>query len=86
MRSLTAGNYGGIWWILGGLILMPVLLGMPAFAPLMMPEMRGVALGSLMGHLMFGLILGGVYVPLARVMGHPAPQAAPSAEEHRRPV
>jgi uncharacterized membrane protein YagU involved in acid resistance len=50
--------YGLVWWVLGGLILMPVLLGMPAFAPLMMAEMRLVALGSLMGHLLFGAILG----------------------------
>src|SRR5919109_2614014 len=34
--------YGFTWWILGGLILMPLLLGMPAFAPLTMPPMRMV--------------------------------------------
>jgi uncharacterized membrane protein YagU involved in acid resistance len=58
--------YGAAWWILGGLILMPVLLGMPAFAPLMMPEMRPVAIGSLIGHLVFGLILGAGVVALRR--------------------
>ena len=58
--------YGFGWWILGGLILMPVLLGMPAFAPLMMPEMQPVAMGSLAGHLIYGLILGGGYVALFR--------------------
>jgi hypothetical protein len=60
-RGLGAGwgaLYGLGWWILGGLILMPVLLGMPAFAPLKMPAMRPVSMGSLMGHLIFGLILG----------------------------
>jgi hypothetical protein len=36
-------GYGVIWWVLGGLILMPVFLGMPAFAPLQMPMMRPVA-------------------------------------------
>ena len=50
--------YGIIWWILGGLILMPIFLGMPAFAALKMPPMRPVAMGSLMGHLLFGLVLG----------------------------
>jgi uncharacterized membrane protein YagU involved in acid resistance len=50
--------YGLVWWILGGLILMPVLLGMHAFAPLKMPPMRPVAMGSLIGHIVFGLILG----------------------------
>ncbi len=54
--------YGVLWWILGGLILMPILLGMPAFAPLMMEPMRPVAMGSLMGHIIYGLILGGAFV------------------------
>jgi len=54
--------YGFAWWILGGLILMPVLLGMPAFAPLTMPGMQMVAVGSLVGHLIYGLILGGAFV------------------------
>ena len=58
--------YGFVWWILGGLILMPVLLGMPPFAPLMMAAMQPVAMGSLMGHLIFGLILGGLYVAIRR--------------------
>jgi hypothetical protein len=58
--------YGFAWWILGGLILMPVLLGMSPFAPLMMAPMRGVAVGSLIGHLVYGLILGGLYIRLAR--------------------
>ena len=52
-------TYGFVWWVLGGLVLMPVLLGMPAFAPLTMPGMQIVAMGSLVGHLIYGLILGG---------------------------
>ena len=44
-------TYGFIWWILGGLVLMPVFLGMAPFAPLMMEPMRPVAMGSLIGHL-----------------------------------
>ena len=59
-------TYGFAWWILGGLVLMPVMLGMPVFAPLMMPEMRMVAMGSLVGHLIYGLILGGLFVALTR--------------------
>ena len=57
--------YGFVWWILGGLILMPALLGMSPFAPLMMAPMRPVAMGSLIGHLIYGLILGGVFPWLA---------------------
>jgi hypothetical protein len=59
---LWGGAYGFVWWILGALILMPVLLGMSPFAPLMMEPMRPVAIGSLIGHLIFGLILGAAYV------------------------
>lgn len=57
-------GYGFVWWILGGLILMPLLLGMPAFAPLQMEPMRPVAFGSLVGHLIYGLILGGGFAML----------------------
>lgn len=68
--------YGVAWWILGALILMPILLGMSAFAPLAMAEMRPVAYGSLAGHLMFGVILGTCFVALTRteVKPHEAPR------------
>jgi uncharacterized membrane protein YagU involved in acid resistance len=74
---LYGALWGVVWWILGGLILMPVLLDMPAFAPLQMPPMRMVAVGSLIGHLVYGLILGGTYVRLS----HPraVPQMKPLA-------
>lgn len=68
--------YGFAWWILGGLILMPVFLGMPAFAPLMMPEMQTVAIGSLLGHLVYGLLLGGGFVWLHYSVGRGAPLQA----------
>jgi hypothetical protein len=54
--------YGFAWWILGGLVLMPIFLGMPAFAPLTMPGMQMVGVGSLIGHLVYGLILGGAFI------------------------
>jgi hypothetical protein len=60
--------YGVGWWILGGLILMPLLLGMPVFAPLLMEPMRMVAMGSLIGHLIYGLILGAGFVFLRHEM------------------
>jgi hypothetical protein len=62
--------YGIVWWVLGGLILMPVFLGMPAFAPLKMMPM--IAVGSLVGHLIYGLILGGSYAVLRRPASAPA--------------
>jgi hypothetical protein len=58
--------YGFAWWIVGGLILMPLFLGMPAFAPLQMEPMRPVAMGSLVGHLIYGIILGGGFAMLKR--------------------
>lgn len=61
--------YGIVWWIIGGLILMPVLLGNSAFAPLTMEPMRPVAMGSLIGHLIFGLVLGGCYVAITKKSG-----------------
>jgi uncharacterized membrane protein YagU involved in acid resistance len=70
-RTYSAGlgvgaAYGVAWWVLGGLVLMPVLLGMPPFAPLMMSEMQMIAIGSLVGHLIYGLILGGLFVVFTR--------------------
>lgn len=58
---LYGGLYGFAWWILGGLILMPLALGMPAFGPVLDAKMRAVALGSLGGHVLYGLILGGLF-------------------------
>lgn len=68
-QSFAAGlgwgaAYGFVWWILGALILMPLFLGMPPFAPVQMEPMRPVAMGSLLGHLIYGIILGGGFVML----------------------
>jgi hypothetical protein len=41
---------------------MPVALGMPAFAPLLMKPMVPVAMGSLMGHILYGVVLGTSFV------------------------
>jgi uncharacterized membrane protein YagU involved in acid resistance len=58
--------YGLGWWVLGGLILMPVFLGMAPFAPLQMEMMRPVAMGSLMGHIIYGIIFGGGFSMLTQ--------------------
>ena len=68
--------YGLFWWVLGAQILMPLSLGMPPFASVMMPPMRMVAVGSLMGHIIFGLILGGLFVWLARPAEVKVPRSA----------
>jgi hypothetical protein len=61
---LWGALYGVVWWVVGALILMPVFLGQAPFAPLNMPPMRPVAIGSLMGHVIYGLVLGAAYVGL----------------------
>lgn len=61
--------WGVAWWVLGALILMPVFLGMPPFAALRMPPMRPLVMGSLVGHLLYGLILGAIFVRLRRPKG-----------------
>jgi hypothetical protein len=68
--------YGIFWWLLGTLILMPILLGMSAFTPLTMASMRTGAVWSLAAYLLCGLILGAVFAGLYR--GRPAaPEPAP---------
>jgi uncharacterized membrane protein YagU involved in acid resistance len=55
--------YGAIWWVLGPMILMPLLLGMGLqFGAALTPPM----LMSLVGHLAYGLITGLVYVGYVR--------------------
>jgi hypothetical protein len=55
--------YGVIWWVLGPMILMPLLLGMGLqFGAAFTPPM----LMSLVGHLAYGLITGLVYAGYVR--------------------
>ena len=56
-RAVLIGlGYGAIWWVLGPLLMMPVMMGMALF----MVDLT--ALLSLMGHLIYGVILGVVAV------------------------
>ncbi len=52
--------YGMFWWVLGALVLMPARLGMPVF------QFNTMAWQSLMGHMVFGLVMGAGAVALAR--------------------
>ncbi|MEO5739244.1 MAG: hypothetical protein ABIS29_01435 [Vicinamibacterales bacterium] len=70
-------SWGLLWWILGGLILMPLLLGMPAFASLKMPPMRPVAMESLVGHLVYGILLGVSYARLSHAEPMPVVRGVP---------
>ncbi|GAA4243125.1 hypothetical protein GCM10022255_000870 [Dactylosporangium darangshiense] len=59
MSAVIATSYGAVWWVLGTLLLMPAKLGMHMFM------LNATAWQSLTGHLMYGLLLGGVYALLA---------------------
>jgi len=54
--------YGAIWWILGPLTLMPLLMGMGVSWTIAAATQ---AAPSLMGHLIYGGILGWTYAQLA---------------------
>lgn len=55
-------GYGILWWVLGALVIMPVWLGMSE----MIFQVGQDQWLSLMGHLVYGLLLGVVYVLLVR--------------------
>jgi hypothetical protein len=62
--TLAAGlGYGAVWWVLGPLTFMPWIMGMGFAANLSIAGMSG-ALPSLVGHLVFGAVLGATYVKL----------------------
>ena len=59
-RSTGLGlGYGVVWWVLGGLMIMPAWLGMGMFT------INTMAWMSLLGHLIYGLLLGVVYALVA---------------------
>ena len=56
-KSLGYGAlYGMVLWVGGALIIMPAKLGMPLL------NINTMAWQSLMGHVMFGMVLGAVFV------------------------
>lgn len=55
--------YGAVWWVLGPLLMMPTMMGMgPQFGA----AFTQMNLMSLVGHLMYGAILGGTFALLSR--------------------
>ena len=63
--SLGGGlAYGILWWFLGPLTLMPILRGSP---PDWSYQHGGALFGSLVGHVIYGLLLGLVYAALDRL-------------------
>ena len=61
--GVVAGTANGvIWWILGALTMMPILLGMNQMV-FVIGEPQWI---SLMGHIVFGVVTGLIFVPLSR--------------------
>ncbi len=63
-------KYGSLFglacWILGGLFLMPIFFGMSLFSPNTLEPIAPVAFQSLIGHCIFGGMLGYTYLFLGR--------------------
>ncbi len=73
----TGLAYGSLWWFLGPLTLMPLMMGM-GFGVNWNAGAIMQAMPSLMGHLVFGGILGWTYARLASY-GHEQHQHAQAA-------
>jgi hypothetical protein len=62
--------YGLVWWVLGPLTLMPLMMGMGVGVNWTSAAMSA-AMPSLVGHLVYGGILGAVYAWLERPVAIP---------------
>lgn len=61
-KSLGFGAlYGAVWWVLGALVLMPAMMGMSE----MIFTVGAMQMQSLVGHVAYGLVLGGTFQLLA---------------------
>jgi uncharacterized membrane protein YagU involved in acid resistance len=61
--ALIGGMLNGVvWWVLGALVLMPLMLGMTH----MVFVIEQTQWLSLMGHLIFGLVTSFVFIPLVK--------------------
>lgn len=54
---LWGAVYGTVWWFVGGLVLLPLLLGWGALGTVVRVD-QTIALGQLAGHAAYGLSLG----------------------------
>ena len=59
---IGGGVYGMVWWVLGALIMMPLMLGMTQ----MVFVIGGPQWMSLLGHVIYGVVTGVLFVPLSR--------------------
>ena len=59
---IAGAVYGMIWWVLGALIAMPLLLGMSQ----MVFQIGQPQIMSLMGHVIYGIVTALLFVPLSK--------------------
>ncbi len=61
--GIVAGAVNGmVWWVLGALILMPLMLGMGE----MVLKIGQTQWLSLMGHVIYGIVTGLLFIPLSK--------------------
>ena len=80
--TLFGTLYGAVWWLLGPLTLMPLMMGMGLGANWNVAAAAGM-LPSLVGHVVFGVILGFAYDLVQRRLtdGRRGPDRAPTEAE-----
>lgn len=62
MGVLAGAINGVVWWVLGALVMMPLMLGMSN----MVLQIGQAQWMSLVGHLIFGVVTGLLFVPLSK--------------------
>lgn len=77
--ALWGGLYGIAWWIIAGLILIPGALGLWPLSALAVDRLRPVALPLLVGHLLYGVVLG---LAAGRITGMMSRQARSGPAHH----
>ena len=63
LTGIVAGAVNGVvWWVLGALIVMPLMLGMSN----MVLQIGDAQWMSLMGHVIYGIVTGLLFIPLSK--------------------
>jgi hypothetical protein len=78
--TLWGGLYGIGWWIVSGLVLIPILYPSWPFSIAAVDRAREVAFPLLLGHIVYGLVMGLVWSQLAKRMSqrqHPGATQLP---------
>ncbi len=86
ISSIVFGTiYGSTWWLLGPLTMMPLFLGMGLGVNWNLTAAQNM-LPSLMGHVVFGMVMGLTYHPVLRRLAMSRPTAAREEQEAEVPA